>query len=271
MALGDFPAALAGNRSGLKVRVAGKPMKAAFEGAISVKPTLKIEGTLAADAASLRDALVWAGQKPLPGGGFGHFAIKAQTDVIGGTIGLNNVNIELDGNTAEGVLTFATDGRKTLQGTLAADYARSVALCLHRAPAHRQPARLEQRLASRSTACPAWTSTCACRRRTWRCPTPRSAAPRSPPICAAVNLIVTVGEAQAYGGVIKGSLDAGQFRRRRGREIATAIQRRRPGKLPRPVVRAAPARRQGQHRPLPSKAAATACSASPARSTAPPT
>lgn len=121
MTLGDFPAALAGNRSGLKVRVAGKPMKAAFEGAISVKPTLKIEGTVAGDAPSLRQALIWAGQKPLPGGGFGHFAIKAQTNITGGTVALSNVNLELDGNTAEGVLTFATDGRKTLQGTLASD------------------------------------------------------------------------------------------------------------------------------------------------------
>ena len=69
----------------------------------------------------LRSALVWAGLNPLPGGGFGRFAIKAQTTVVGGTIGLSGVNVELDGNTAEGVLTFATDGRQTLQGTLAAD------------------------------------------------------------------------------------------------------------------------------------------------------
>ena len=39
----------------------------------------------------------------------------------GGTISLSTVNVELDGNTAEGVLTFATDGRQTLQGTLAAN------------------------------------------------------------------------------------------------------------------------------------------------------
>jgi AsmA protein len=121
MALADFPAALAGNRTGLKLRLAGAPLKAAFEGSISVQPTLKIEGTVAADSASLRDALIWTGQRPLPGGGFGHFAIKAQTNVVGGTIGLSGVNVELDGNTAEGVLTFATDGRKTLQGTLASD------------------------------------------------------------------------------------------------------------------------------------------------------
>lgn len=121
MALADFPAALAGSRTGLKLRIAGAPLKAAFEGSLSVQPTLKIEGTLAADSASLRDALIWTGQRPLPGGGFGRFAIKAQTNVVGGTIGLSSVNVELDGNTAEGVLTFATDGRKTLQGTLASD------------------------------------------------------------------------------------------------------------------------------------------------------
>jgi AsmA protein len=121
MTLADFTAALAGNRTGLKLRIAGKPIKAAFEGAISVNPTLKIEGTVAADTASMRSALIWAGQKPLPGGGFGHFSIKAQANVTGGTIGLSSVNVELDGNTAEGALKFATDGRKTLEGTLATD------------------------------------------------------------------------------------------------------------------------------------------------------
>ena len=63
----------------------------------------------------------WTGTKPLPGGGFGRFALKAKTSIAGGTIALSGVNVELDGNVAEGVLTFATDGRQTLQGTLAAD------------------------------------------------------------------------------------------------------------------------------------------------------
>ena len=40
---------------------------------------------------------------------------------MGGTISLSSVNVELDGNSVEGVLTFAADGRQTLQGTLAAD------------------------------------------------------------------------------------------------------------------------------------------------------
>jgi AsmA protein len=115
----DFVAALQGDRSGLKVRLAGAPFKFAFDGYISHRPTLKMEGTLAADATSLRETLQWAGQLPPPGGGFGRFALKAQTNVVGGTIGLSGVNVELDGNSGEGVLTF--DGRQTLQGTLAAD------------------------------------------------------------------------------------------------------------------------------------------------------
>ena len=117
--LTDFVAALQGDRSGVKIRLASTPFKFAFDGYISHRPTLKMEGTLAADTASLRDALRWAGQQTPPGGGFGRFALKAQTNVVGGTIGLSGVNVELDGNAGEGVLTF--DGRQTLQGTLAAE------------------------------------------------------------------------------------------------------------------------------------------------------
>lgn len=119
--LSDFVTALRGDKSGLKVRLTGAPAKLAFDGSFSMKPRLKVDGSLAADAASLRRLLTWTGQKPLPGGGFGRFSLKAQTNIVGGTIALTAVNLELDGNAAEGVLTFATDGRQTWQGTLAAD------------------------------------------------------------------------------------------------------------------------------------------------------
>ncbi|HEY1365290.1 MAG TPA: AsmA family protein [Xanthobacteraceae bacterium] len=115
----DFMAALQGERSGLKVRLSGDPFKLAFDGHISNRPTLKMEGTVAADTASLRDAMSWAGHRPPPGGGFGRFGLKAQSRIVGTTIGLSDVHVELDGNSAEGVLTI--DGRQTLQGTLAAE------------------------------------------------------------------------------------------------------------------------------------------------------
>ncbi len=121
LAIADFPAALAGDPSGLKFRLNGAPLKAAFDGAMSYEPTLKIDGTLAADAASLRDALQWIGDRSLPAGGFGRFALKAHAGVNGGAIALSNLNVEIDGNVAEGVLSYTTTGRQVLQGTLAVE------------------------------------------------------------------------------------------------------------------------------------------------------
>jgi AsmA protein len=121
LSLNDLSAALDGERAGLKVRLSGQPFRVGFDGHISRRPTLKMEGTLAADTQSMRNALVWAGQKPLPGGGFGRFALNAHTTLVAGTVALSGVNIELDGNSADGVLAFATDGRPMVQGTLAAD------------------------------------------------------------------------------------------------------------------------------------------------------
>jgi AsmA protein len=117
----DLLAALSGDRSGLKLRLAGAPFRLAFDGNISQRPSLKLEGMLAADGKSLRDAFRWASQRPLPGSGFGPFALKAQTILTGGNAVLSAVNIELDGNVAEGVMTLATEPRVALKGTLAAD------------------------------------------------------------------------------------------------------------------------------------------------------
>lgn len=210
LTLADFPAALAGNRTGVKLRVAGAPMKAAFEGSISVRPTLKIEGTVAADAASLRSALVWTGQNPLPGGGFGRFAIKAQTNVVGGTIGLSGVNVELDGNSAEGVLTFATDGRQTLQGTLASDtldltpYVSTVRLLT-----------TNQREWNSTRITPEGLSGIDFDLRLSAANVILSNAKLGRTAIGANlrggHLAVTIGEAQAYGGVIKGSLALANF------------------------------------------------------------
>jgi AsmA protein len=119
ISLTDFVAALRGDRSGIKIRLSGAPFNLGFDGYISHRPTLKMEGTLAADATSFRDALRWAGQQPPPGGGLGRFALKAQADVAGANIGLSKAHLELDGNVGEGVLTL--NGRQTLQGTLATD------------------------------------------------------------------------------------------------------------------------------------------------------
>ena len=118
---GDFYAALSGDNSGLKLKLAGPPMKITFDGVMSASPSLKVDGALAVDAPSLREAMNWTGAKALPGGGFGRFSLKAKTNVVGSNIALSAVNLELDGNLAEGVLSYASTGRRTWQGTLAVD------------------------------------------------------------------------------------------------------------------------------------------------------
>ena len=120
ISVSDFVAALSGERSGLKARMASAPLKLAFDGTAANRASMLMEGTLTADSPSLRSALRWAGQAPPGSGGFGRFSLKARANVVGGSIALTNVNVELDGNVAEGVMTYANNGRQTLQATLAA-------------------------------------------------------------------------------------------------------------------------------------------------------
>ena len=116
----DFVAALSGDRSGLKARIVSAPLKLAFDGTVSDRSSLMMEGTLTIDSTSLRNALRWTGQAPPGSGGFGRFALKARANVVGASVALTNVNVELDGNVAEGVMTYTNNGRQTLQATLAA-------------------------------------------------------------------------------------------------------------------------------------------------------
>ena len=117
----DFVAALSGERSGVKARLASSQLKLAFDGSVANRTSAMMEGTLTIDTASLRNALQWTGQPVPGGGGFGRFALKARANVVGASVALTNVNVELDGNVAEGVMTYSNNTRQTLQATLAAD------------------------------------------------------------------------------------------------------------------------------------------------------
>lgn len=121
MSASDFVAVLSGDRSGLKARLASAPLKLAFDGSVADRTSMMMEGVLTIDSPSLRDALRWTGQASPGEGGFGRFALKARANLVGPSIALTNVNVELDGNVAEGVMTYANNGRQTLQATLAAD------------------------------------------------------------------------------------------------------------------------------------------------------
>src|ERR1700754_4962232 len=116
----DFVAMLSGDRSGLKARIASAPLKLAFDGSVADRTSMMMEGTMTVDSPSLRNALRWTGQAPPGSGGFGRFALKARANVVGASVALTDVNVELDGNVAEGVMTYSNNGPQTLQATLAA-------------------------------------------------------------------------------------------------------------------------------------------------------
>ena len=221
LTLGDFLAALTGERSGVKLRVAGAPLNLAFDGAASMQPTLKLEGTLGVEAPSLRDAMGWTGKSKIPFGGFGRFALRAQSTIGGGVIALANVNVELDGNTAEGVLTLSGGDRRMVAGTLAADaldltpYVSGVRLMsatdrnwdpLPIALDGLSDLNLDLRLSAASI---------------------KIAAAQLGRTAVAANmndgkLSITIGESQAYGGVVKGSV--GLASARGGVEATSHVQ-----------------------------------------------
>jgi AsmA protein len=205
IAISDFLAALTGDSAGLKVRLSGAPLKFAFEGTMSSQPSFKVDGNLAADAPSLRDALRWTGDTPVPGGGFGRFALKAQTKMVGSAISLSGVNVELDGNAAEGVLTYAANGLRTWQGTLAAGdidltpYVSTIHLMTANAREwDRVPLALEG-----LTGFAIDLRLSAARVKIGRAQFGRTAVAAS---MRGGKLVVTVGESQAFNGTIRGSM-----------------------------------------------------------------
>ena len=205
IAISDFLAALTGDSAGLKIRLSGAPLKFAFEGAMSSEPSFKVDGNLAVDAPSLRDALRWTGDTPVPGGGFGRFSLKGQTKMVGSAISLSGVNVELDGNAAEGVLTYAANGLRTWQGTLAAGdidvtpYVSTVHLMTANAREwDRVPLALDG-----LTGFEIDLRLSAAKVRIGRAQLGRTAVAASQ---RGGKLVITVGESQAFNGVIHGSM-----------------------------------------------------------------
>ena len=74
----DFMSALQGERSGLKVRLASAPLKFAFDGIISHRPTFKWKARSPPTPHRFATPCAGPAQSPSPGGGFNRFALKAQ-------------------------------------------------------------------------------------------------------------------------------------------------------------------------------------------------
>ncbi len=120
VSISNVAAMFAGERSNFKARLASPRIKASFDGNLAYRSSFIAEGTLQADGASLRETMRWIGDAPSSVGGFGRFLLKSKANIVGSTVAMTNVNIELDGNVAEGVISISNSGRRNVQATLAA-------------------------------------------------------------------------------------------------------------------------------------------------------
>jgi AsmA protein len=199
-------AMLVGDPSGLKMRFTSSPLRGGFDGEMSARDATIASGMLTVDGPSLRAFLRWIGQNPGIGPALGPFALKGEVRVAHNELGFAKVNAELDGNVADGALTVTLGGvRPQVHGTLDAGRVNATPYFadLDLAPDHsrgwsRRPIDLspilssdiDLRLSAREVMIGSVNFG-------------RSAAAFS---ARNGRLTLTVGEAQAYGGDLRGAL-----------------------------------------------------------------
>lgn len=105
--------------TGLKMRFASGPVRGGFEGSLTNGDTVTAAGALTVEGPSLRSFLRWIGQNPGIGPSLGAFALKGQVEVLPNSLAFTKVNAELDGNVADGALSVSFEGsRPQVRGTL---------------------------------------------------------------------------------------------------------------------------------------------------------
>ena len=228
---------------------------------MSQQPTLKIEGTLAADApVAARHAALGRPASRCPAAASAASRSRRKTNVTGG----NDCTVRASTSSSTAMSPRACwpsppTAAQTLQGTLAADeldltpYVSTVRAAAPATSATGTAGR------SRSTASAASISICGCRRRA-----SRSARAKLGRTAIAANLRggqLTRDDRRVAGlrRRAQGLAGAGRIRSRRRSQVATAVHRRRSRNMPRRVVRHPPARRRGDICASRSRRPATAC------------
>lgn len=108
-------------RSGVRFRLENESLRAGFEGGFAFRKGLQAEGALSLESRSLRTLLGSFGVDVPTRGGFGAFSLKSRAQITPSALTASELSIEIDGNRAEGTMSFAIDARRPiLQGTLAA-------------------------------------------------------------------------------------------------------------------------------------------------------
>lgn len=120
--LSNIAALWRGERSALRINLDMPAARASFDGTALLVQGTQLDGALTAEGASARALLAWLAREPSLKRGLERFTLKARAQLSSNQIGLDQLTAELDGNRASGALAMRFDGsRPALQGSLAID------------------------------------------------------------------------------------------------------------------------------------------------------
>lgn len=122
LSVDDVKAFLNGTPTATRASLASNTASLRFRGQAGFGDRITADGTLNADADSLRAWLEWVGLRPPTNRGLGAFAVTAHAALDGQNLALSNLIVDLDDNRSEGALLVKLGGdRPTIQGTFASD------------------------------------------------------------------------------------------------------------------------------------------------------
>jgi AsmA protein len=120
VSLTDPASLISGGKSDIRARVKSDMLNLNTSGNVSGDG--RLDGNVTASGASLRETLRWMGLELPDGRSLAAFEVQSPVSVDGDGIALNDVQLSIDGNEAEGSLTVQLSGvRPKVSGTLAAD------------------------------------------------------------------------------------------------------------------------------------------------------
>lgn len=118
--LADAAGFVSGNSSQAKLSLRASPVEATVSGLASMAADLAMDGELTLAAPSLRGLSRWMGSAIPPGPGLGELTLSTHFTAGGNKVSLSETRLTLDGNVAEGVVTFKTEEQRNyIQATLA--------------------------------------------------------------------------------------------------------------------------------------------------------
>ncbi len=120
--ISDAQAFLNGTDSDARLDLSANGSWLKFRGVAAAGDSPAAVGEISADSPDLRALLAWVGTTTPTAGGFGRFAFGAHLSAHAKEIALTPAYIEMDGNRSEGGLSVKLDGERPLvEGTFAAD------------------------------------------------------------------------------------------------------------------------------------------------------